>query len=70
MKIIELALELNVSIRGEDHPLTMDSLYFKAWNLNCNIIFMESAEIVEKVVKFRENRFGKDNIETLLAYNL
>jgi hypothetical protein len=70
MKIIELALDLNVSIRGEDHPLTMDSLYLKACNLNCNIIFKESAEIVEKVVKFRENRFGIDNIETLLAYNL
>jgi hypothetical protein len=48
----------------------MDSLYFKAENLLSKGLFKESAEIIEKVVIFRENLYGKDHVETGFAYNL
>jgi hypothetical protein len=70
MRIIEHALDLNLSIRGENHPLTMDTLYNKAENLYSKGLYKESADILEKVVKFSENWFGKDHLQTGNAYNL
>jgi hypothetical protein len=64
MRIIEHSLDLNLSIRGENHPLTMDSLYLKAEILLSRGLYKESADILEKVIKFRENWFGKDHVQT------